>query len=67
MAWLIVFVRPRTVRSSQGLTDVTASHARLDNLPLGSLTYARELLDAEELAHAGRTAKPRTRGDGDAR
>ena len=73
MAYLAVFVRPRTRRRGEDTGEVTAGHARLDNLPLGSLTYARELLDAEALVHAGRSGPrgrgdaPRTRGDGDAR
>ena len=35
---------------------------RADDLPLGSLAYARDILDSEELVQAGRSAQPRDRG-----
>jgi hypothetical protein len=54
--WLLAVGRRRVGRPD-GSGDVSGAHARLENLPLGSLTYARELLDAEELVHSGRTAR----------
>ena len=64
--WLLIAARQRG-EQPENTGEVPGAHARLDNLPLGSLTYARELLDAEEMVHSGRTARPRAWGDGDAR
>ena len=64
--WVLVATRRRRSEPERD-GGVSGAHARLDNLPLGSLTYARELLDAEEMAYSGRTAKPPARGNGDAR
>jgi hypothetical protein len=67
IVWVLLFPRLRPTTPVEGPGEITAGHARLDDLPLGSLTYARELLDAEELVNAGRAGKVRKRGDGDAR
>jgi hypothetical protein len=66
IAWLLVFTRSR-LTAPGGTGEITGGHARLDRLPLSSLTYPRELLEAEELVHAGQAGKSRKRGDGDAR
>jgi len=65
MLWLLAMRRTRT-----GSADTADAHSRSasgDDLPGGSLTYARELFEAEELVHVGRAVRTRTRGNGDAR
>ncbi len=63
---LLVFNRTRT-GAADGVADRGSGAARLDDLPVGSMTYARELLEAEELVHLGRAVRARPRGNGDAR
>lgn len=62
--WLLVVGRQRTVATP---ASPAGAHARSERLPLSSLTYARQLLEQEELAHTGRAAKLQSWGGGDAR
>lgn len=57
MAWLAIVVRPRRSRATGRASVVGAG-----GLPVGSLAYARDLLESEELAAAGRTLRSRSRG-----
>jgi hypothetical protein len=58
VVWLLIVGR-RSVAQLAGV--------RGDDLPVGSLTSARELLEAQEYHRPGRTSASRPRGDGDAR
>jgi hypothetical protein len=61
MAWLAIMGRPRRVRAT-GRASVPGT----GDLPVGSMTYARDLLENEELASAGRLLRSRSRGGSDA-
>jgi len=65
MLWLLATRRTRTGPADS--VDVPSRSTPGDDLPVGSLTYARELFEAEELVHVGRAVRTRTRGNGDAR
>lgn len=60
IVWMLVLgrTRPRTIRVQPSRSGAA------EDLPLGSLTYARDLLESEELIHAGRTDRaPERRRD----
>jgi hypothetical protein len=63
--WLIVFPRGRAAEVGVP-ADGQPRHARSDELQLGSLAYAREVLDGDRVVHVGRASRPRTRESGDA-
>jgi hypothetical protein len=63
--WLIVFPRPR----AGGVTvapDGPPRTPRPGEVQLGSLAYAREILDGDRVVHVGRAARPPSRESGDA-
>ena len=58
LMWLLVATRRRpAVKRSD-----PARAGRADDLPVGSLAYARDILDTDELVHAARPVRPRERG-----
>jgi hypothetical protein len=62
MLWLLALTRRRPAR------DEVADEARpAEDVPVGSLAYARQLLDDEELVHVGRAVRTRQRERDDAR
>jgi hypothetical protein len=63
--WLIVFPRPRAA-AVEASADGPPRTPRTGELQLGSLAYAREVLDGDRVVHVGRAARPRTRESGDA-
>ncbi len=65
MLWLLAMRRTRTGPAET--VDALSRDTPGDDLPVRSLTYARELFEAEELVHVGRAVRARTRGNGDAR
>ncbi len=62
MLWLLALTRRRPA-----VDEVAADSGSAEDVPVGSLTYARQLLDAEELVHVGRAVKTRSRERDDAR
>jgi hypothetical protein len=66
MVWLLALTRRRVSRGDEP-TDMSGNTGRPDDVRLGSLSYARELLEAEELVHVGRAVRTRPRERGDAR
>ena len=55
VVWLLALARPRPTVTGAGRGD--------DELPVGTLSYAREILESEELVHVGRAIRARGRGD----
>jgi hypothetical protein len=62
MLWLLALTRRRPAAD-----EVAGDPGSAEDVPVGSLTYARQLLDAEELVHVGRAVKTRPRERDDAR
>ena len=62
MLWLLALTRRRLAAG-----EVAADTGSAEDVPVGSLTYARQLLDAEELVHVGRAVRSRQRERDDAR
>jgi hypothetical protein len=62
MLWLLALTRRRPAGD-----EVAGEAGSAEDVPVGSLTYARQLLDAEELVHVGRAVKTRPRERDDAR
>lgn len=56
MLWFVAVVRPRTPGEPK------TGDIRRTDAGVGSLTYARQLLEDEELVHVGRAVRPRSRG-----
>jgi len=62
MLWLLALTRRRPAAAR-----VAVDHEPTEDVPVGSLAYARQLLDAEELVHVGRAVRTRPRERDDAR
>jgi hypothetical protein len=62
MLWLLALTRRRPAGD-----EVAGEAGSAEDVPVGSLTYARQLLDAEELVHVGRAVRTRPRERDDAR
>lgn len=63
IVWLLALGRTRTAF----VPAQTSRPGPAEDLPLGSLTYARDLLDSEPLVHSGRSPRAGDRGSRDAR
>lgn len=63
--WMVVMPRPKS-GGAVVTAESTPKHGRPDDRPVGSLAYAREVLDADRIVHVGRAGRPRTREPGDA-
>jgi len=66
MLWLLALIRRRPGRAD-GAAGTSGETAAADDVRIGSLRYARELLDAEELVHVGRAVGKRSGERDDAR
>jgi hypothetical protein len=60
--WLVIMPRPRPLAAP----ITPEGPPRASDLPVGTLAYAREVLDSDRVVHVGRAARPRTREPGDA-
>jgi hypothetical protein len=63
--WFIAMPRQRAALADAA-DDAAPRHAR-DDVPVSSISYARDLLDTERVVHVGRAVRPRTREPDDAR
>jgi len=64
--WLVIVPRPRAAAVTETAAPAAPRHGRPADLPVGSLAYAREVLDGDRSVHVGRAAGPRAREWGDA-